>query len=116
MLSGDPEAIARMPILASIAQPPNFLDPQNMVGHYELWPLVACDLGMDCGPASRALDRACLTQGAGCGYAHLADFHRDNMPAWQYRLLEARRREVVERIRTGNVAGLFEPRADREGR
>jgi len=110
VLSGDPEAIARIPRLAGVAQPPSsFFDAEQMHGTYFLWPLVACDLGMDCGPGSRALDRVCLTDSRGCGYAHLADFHRDNLPAWQYRLLEIRRREIVERIRTGNVAGLFEP-------
>lgn len=64
---------------------------------------------MDCGPGSRALDLACLSHGGGCGYQHLSESYRDWLPPWQVRLVERRRAELLARIRTGQIAGIFDP-------
>lgn len=108
VLSGDPEAIARLGWLDVYAQS---AQPQSMdlfADRLEVWPLVACDLGLDCGPGSRALDRACMTQGVGCGYPNYEAYVRDNLPPWRFQATDQRRREIVARIRNGQVAGLFD--------
>jgi hypothetical protein len=116
VLSGDPGAIARLwrvDYFARRGQPLDFAG--QFVDTFSLWPLVACDLGMDCGPGSRTLDRACLDLGNGCGYPSLEALVRDRRPPWQYELTDQRRRELVERIRSGQIAGMFDPAAPPHG-
>lgn len=108
-LSGDPEAISRMAQLASLAHSGHQSTPADFANPFDLWPLVACDLGLDCGPSSRVLDRACFQFGSGCGYDSLEALIRDRTVDWQYQLLDQRRREIVARIRSGQVAGMFDP-------
>jgi hypothetical protein len=109
VLSGDPEAIARLWRVEYLARRGQSLDFTGQFVDFNLWPLVACDLGLDCGPGSRALDRACLELGNGCGYPSLDALVRDRSPSWQYNLTDQRRRELVERIRSGQIAGMFDP-------
>ena len=109
LLSGDPEAIAQIGQLQDYVQPAPIFDANPQAPASYVWPLVACDLGMDCGPGSRALDLACLSHGGGCGYQHLSESHRDWLPPWQYRLVERRRAELLARIRSGQIAGIFDP-------
>lgn len=109
VLSGDPEAIARLWRLEFLARRGRRTALTEQYVDYYLWPLVACDLGLDCGPGSRALDRACLDPGAGCGYLNLEALVRDRSPPWQYQLTDQRRREIVARIRSGQIAGMFDP-------
>ena len=109
LLSGDPEAIAQIGRLQDYIQPAQIFDANPQAPASYVWPLVACDLGMDCGPGSRALDLACLSHGGGCGYQHLSESHRDWLPPWQYRLVERRRAELLARIRSGQIAGIFDP-------
>jgi hypothetical protein len=111
VLSGDPDAIRRIWRLHEMIDRGRPLVLREFVNSADLWPLIACDLGMDCGPQSRALDRACFGYESGCGYASLEVLIRERTPAWQYRLLDQRRRELVERIRSGQIAGMFDPRA-----
>jgi hypothetical protein len=109
VLSGDPEAIARLWRVENLARRGQPLDLDGQFVDFMLWPLVACDLGLDCGPGSRALDRACLELGNGCGYPSLDALVRDRSPSWLYNLTDQRRRELVERIRSGQIAGMFDP-------
>lgn len=109
VLSGDPEAIARLWRVEYLTRRGRRLALSEQLVDFNLWPLVACDLGLDCGPGSRALDRACLELGNGCGYPNLEALVRDRSPPWQYRLTDQRRREIVARIRSGRIAGMFEP-------
>ncbi len=109
VLSGDPEAIARLWRLEFLARRGRHVNIVEQSVDYHLWPLVACDLGLDCGPGSRALDRACFDPGSGCGYPSLDALVRDRSPPWQYALTEQRRRQIVERIRSGQIAGMFDP-------
>lgn len=109
VLSGDPEAIARLWRVEYLARRGQPLDFAEQSVDFNLWPLVACDLGLDCGPGSRALDRACLELGNGCGYPNLEALVRDRSPPWQYNLTDQRRRQIVERIRSGQIAGMFDP-------
>lgn len=109
VLSGDPEAIARLWFLDSLARRGRHLDFAEQFVDFNLWPLIACDLGLDCGPGSRALDRACLQMGSGCGYPSLEALVRDRSAPWQYNLTDQRRRDIVERIRSGQIAGMFDP-------
>lgn len=110
VLSGNLEAIARLGGLDFRLRVDAGMQPIEMfVDGSSLWPLVACDLGMDCGPASRALDHACQQIGNGCGYPNLEALVRDRSPPWQYRLTDQRRREIVARIRSGQIAGMFDP-------
>lgn len=109
VLSGDPEAIARLWRVEFLERRGRHLNIVEQSVDFNLWPLVACDLGMDCGPGSRALDRACLDPGAGCGYPSLEALVRDRSAPWQYALTLQRRRQIVERIRSGQIAGMFDP-------
>lgn len=109
VLSGDPEAIARLWRLEFLARRGQRTALTEQYVDYYLWPLVACDLGLDCGPGSRALDRACLDPGAGCGYPNLEALVRDRSAPWQFNLTDQRRRDIVERIRSGQIAGMFDP-------
>ena len=108
LLSGDPDLIAQIGRMLDYIQPPDWLASPQAPASF-VWRLVACDLGMDCGPGSRVLDLECLSSGGGCGYNHLAESYRDWLPPWQYRLVEQRRAELLARIRSGQIAGLFDP-------
>lgn len=109
VLSGDPEAIARLWRVEQLARRGRYVDLAEQFADFNLWPLVACDLGLDCGPGSRALDRACLELGNGCGYPNLEALVRDRSAPWQYTLTDQRRRQIVARIRSGQIAGMFDP-------
>lgn len=109
VLSGDPEAIARLWRVEYLTRRGRRLAVSEQFVDFNLWPLVACDLGLNCGPGSRALDRACLELGNGCGYPSLEALVRDRSPPWQYALTEQRRRQIVARIRSGQIAGMFDP-------
>lgn len=110
LLSGDPERIA------SIGLYERPLDPEGWrrdpAAHYLpiAWELVACDLGRDCGPTSLALDRMCLYQSSGtCGAASLEDALRYTTSPAIFERIQQRRQELLERIRSGQVAGMFDP-------
>ena len=89
----------------------------HLVNPLDLWPLVACDLGADCGPGSRLLDLSCATAwfGMTCGYDSLEAAYRDNMQPQQWQRLDQRRNEIVNRLRNGQTAGMFDPPPERTG-
>ena len=74
------------------------------------WQLVACDLGYDCGPTSRLLDRMCLRQTRGaCGAANYEEALRFTLHPGICERLQQRRTELLARIRAGQIAGIFDP-------
>lgn len=83
--------------------------PNAAVNQRALWTLVACDLGMDCGASSPTLDRLCVLQGL-CGYPDVEAALRDGViRRVEAAETEARRHWAVERIRSGQIAGMFDP-------
>jgi hypothetical protein len=74
-----------------------------------LWRLVACDLGADCGARSPFLRRACAVSGH-CGYPDVETLMHDVYLGQDAAERVATARAVVlERIRKGQVDGLFDP-------
>lgn len=82
---------------------------EYLVDPYELWPLIACDLGMDCGRGSPALNRQCLSAWNGCSSDSVEAAIRERTPPGQWTLIQQRREQLVNRIRSGSIAGLFDP-------
>lgn len=83
--------------------------PNAQVNQRALWMLVACDLGMDCSAPSPTLDRLCLLQGL-CGYSNVEAAMRDGViRVVEAEETEARRQWAVGRIRSGQLAGMFDP-------
>lgn len=89
----------------------------DMVLLDELWPLIACDLGMDCGRGSPALNRQCLNAWSGCTSDSVEAAIRERTPPWQWTLMQQRREQLVNRIRSGQIAGMFDavPQRARSG-
>lgn len=73
------------------------------------WLLVACEFGLECGPASRELDRWCLRYGGGCAQDDLASAMRLVLGEPYFNQIDAQRRILVERIRNKDWQGLFAP-------
>jgi hypothetical protein len=74
-----------------------------------MWMLAACDLGLDCSATSRTLDRLCVADGL-CGYDSVqAALDDGRIPPDQAAETERRRRMLVDRLRRGQVAGMFDP-------
>ena len=73
------------------------------------WPLVACDLGLDCGASSRVLDRMCISRTSGaCGAAGLEAAYRYTLHAAIFERIQARRAELLARIRSGQYDRIFD--------
>lgn len=71
-----------------------------------IWPLVACDLGAECGPDSDFMRRLCLQDGL-CGYPDVASALRDGLwPMGSAEHFEQRRRTLLAQLRAGG-AGVF---------
>lgn len=80
-----------------------------------IWPLVACDLGAECGPDSDFMRRLCLQDGL-CGYPDVASALRDGLwPMGSAEQFEHRRRALLAQLRAGG-AGVFDPPAPSPGR
>lgn len=109
VLSGDPEAFSRIWRLESRVMPMPSFSVESSINRDDVWALVACDLGLECGPGSRVLDRACMDSRNGCGYDSLEAVIRDRSSDRQFEIIIARRRDLVERIRSGQIAGMFDP-------
>lgn len=74
-----------------------------------LWQLVACDLGADCGARSSYLQRACARSGY-CGYPDVETLMHDAVLGQDAaERVAAARAALLERIRSGQVEGLFDP-------
>ncbi len=104
LLSGDPELIAQL------GDSVRAVDSRGWVYERQVWQLVACDLGRDCGSSSRALDRMCLfTTSGACGQESLEAALRYTIAEPVFDRMQQRRAELLARIRSGQVAGLFDP-------
>ncbi|MGE4073049.1 MAG: hypothetical protein AB7E72_17920 [Lysobacterales bacterium] len=108
--AGDLEAISELGWL-ELGLPGTNPYVGHLVNPLDLWPLVACDLGADCGPGSRLLDLSCATAwfGMTCGYNSLESAYRDNMPSHVWQRLDQRRNEILNRLRSGQTDGMFDP-------
>lgn len=108
VLSGDPARIARIgPYLRYLEPPP---ESDFLWGFRDvIWNRVACELGLACSAGSPMMDRICLHDSAACGATDYLDYlHITQGPVF-VALFETRSRELVERIRAGQIAGLFDP-------
>lgn len=100
-------AMPTMPAMPTSGQRPSL--PRGGYEPRALWTLVACDLGLDCGEASPTLDRMCLRDGL-CGYPNVEAALRDGqITEAQLRETEYRRQWLGNRIRSGQIAGMFDP-------
>jgi hypothetical protein len=74
-----------------------------------IWNLVGCDLGLDCGAGSAALDRLCLDLEA-CAYPNVESAIVDALWAQgDVDRFQQARRQLAERIRRGELSPIFEP-------
>lgn len=109
LLSGDPELIERIGYADMVwSGYGNRTMAQSMGVRRELWTLVACDLGLDCLPGGPTLDRYCLRNGI-CGYPSLEATIRQWISDHTLQALQTQRAELLQRIRSGQIAGLFDP-------
>ena len=110
LLSGDTELIAQVGEYHWMVNASNQTTVEDLVPHGELWRLIACDLGAACGRGSRALDQLCLSDStAACAAPTVESAVQGLIPAWQFRLLQQRRTELLARIRNGQIAGILDP-------
>ena len=110
LLSGDPALIAALgwaDQMRGIGF--NRSVREEIVDRELLWTLVACDLGLDCLPGSPTLDRNCLRSEGICGSPNLHAAVQLLYPEFVVNLLYQQRDELLQRIRSGQIAGLFDP-------
>ena len=75
--------------------------------HAMAWKLVACDLGMPCGPTSALARQACLFHGA-CIQGDFREIVRFfHLSPWQYELALKEEREILRDIASGNFNEIF---------
>lgn len=73
------------------------------------WILTACEFGLDCGPASRAMRWACANYGA-CGYRHYRDYAADRLlPPATMRMVDGQVPRLVNLILAGDVDTILGP-------
>lgn len=79
---------------------------------HEAWTLATCDLGLDCRAGSPMLDRYCLIDSAAaCASPDLdTALHATSAP-WAWRRIQRDRARLVDRLRRGDIQGLFDLRA-----
>lgn len=71
------------------------------------WQMAACSLGLDCGPGSRAMDLVCL-QYRSCIQPDLTSALVEVLAPRQIALLEVQAQELAQRLRRGDLAGMFD--------
>jgi len=109
LLSGDPKLIERIGYADMVwSSHGNRSMAEAMGVRRELWTLVACELGLDCLPGGPTLDRYCLRWGI-CGYPSLEATVRQGISDRTLQVLATQRAELLQRIRSGQIAGLFDP-------
>lgn len=73
------------------------------------WILAACEFGLDCGPASRAMRWACANYGA-CSYRHYRDYAADRLlPPATMRMVDGQVPRLVNLILAGDVDTILGP-------
>jgi hypothetical protein len=113
--SGDPLAISEIGMQLTLSRAPALFGSVFQSGDSAAaftWLLVACDLGLECGPASRELDRWCLRYGGGCAQDSLAGAMRLVLGEAYFETIDAQRRVLAERISNRQWEGLFAPRVN----
>lgn len=88
---------------------PELLGPYAGGGASVLFALLACDLGMPCGADSEPVRASCALSGL-CGYADYESLLFDaRLGERAAALVRQHRALLLQRIRSGDVAGLFDP-------
>lgn len=112
----DPREIEAIPRIL-MAMNPQLLTASEFVraGSYTFeennarWILTACEFGLDCGPASRAMRWACANFGA-CGYRHYRDYAADRLlPPATMRMVDGQVPRLVNLILAGDVDTILGP-------
>ncbi|MGE4072235.1 MAG: hypothetical protein AB7E72_13780 [Lysobacterales bacterium] len=112
VLSGDSEVIAQIGMADMWL---NTIDhDENIAAMLRLpaWQLLACDLGLDCRQGSLIFDQECTQNLAACSAADLSASLRQRYPDAMWDQIQAFRGEWLQRIRSGQIAGLFDPPPD----
>ncbi len=112
LLSGDPEVIAQIGLADMWL---NSIDGDQTVAamlRVPAWQLLACDLGLDCRQGSLIFDRECTQNLAACSGVDLAASLRQRYPDTMWNQIQTLREEWLQRIRSGQIAGLFDPSPD----
>lgn len=73
----------------------------------EAWRLVACDLGYDCSAGGALQTRLCLNNHS-CGRGSYEEGLLQELPPRQWQVVQRQRRELLERLRRGEVRGVFD--------
>lgn len=90
--------------------PTDYIRDPVRIYYRDVWRLVACDLGRPCDRGSRALDGLCLsTDTAACTQDSVEAASRYNLPPHLFDLVQQRRAELLARVRSGQIAGIFDP-------
>lgn len=107
--SGRPELLQDLARVLSRGGSPDWLGPYAGPNGASLFGLLACDLGADCGARSEVLRIQCARLGL-CGYRDYEALIFDaRLSQVEAELVAAHRRILLERIRRGQVDGLFDP-------
>lgn len=113
LLSGDPALYLQIARYQSALYPPQQLTLAGLdQPRHEAWTLATCDLGLDCRAGSPMLDRYCLIDSAAaCASPDLdTALHATSAP-WAWRRIQRDRARLVDRLRRGDIQGLFDLRA-----
>lgn len=110
LFSGDPEVIAEIGMAdwwlnASDDEAAN----SAAMLRVPLWQLLACDMGLDCRQGSAIFDRECTQNSQACSSPDLAASLRQRYPDALWTPLQAQRAAWLARIRSGQIAELFDP-------
>jgi hypothetical protein len=111
LLSGDPELIASIGWADQLWRASDSASrnlPEDFIDRTILWTLVACNLGLDCLAGSPTLDRNCLRDEGVCGSPDLDTAIRPLYPEILMTVLDTQREALLQRIRSGQIAGLFD--------
>ena len=96
-LSKDVEAISAL----------SYLEVERYPAHAYAWQLVACDLGRDCGSNGYVMRQQCLLFGQ-CVAGNFRELIRRKFLAPdQFDVAQAREREILQAIRSGDVSGII---------
>ena len=74
-----------------------------------IWNRVACELRLVCSAGSPMMDRLCRHDSAACGATDCLDYLHITHGPFFAALFETRSRELVDCVRAGQIAGLFDP-------
>lgn len=103
--SGDAEAVSHVGLMLVARDDLQTLGmTRGEIGLADGWRLLACDLGMDCGRGSRALDLQCLSSGR-CGHPDLHSALKEAYGEENFAQMLRLRDALIERLRIFSSAG-----------